>query len=59
MQSICSAFRRNPNGSWTSIQSVTIQGPNGAIQIGPGMTSTRGVAFMGLDLAAWLDANCG
>lgn len=57
-ESPCSAFQRNPNGSWTSIKSVTINGPNGQIQISPGMTFIRGVLFMGLDLAAWLDENC-
>jgi hypothetical protein len=55
----CQAFRKNSNGSWTSVQSVTISNPNGGqIQIGAGVTFTRGVMFMGVDLAAWLDANC-
>ncbi len=59
MNEICQSFRKNADGSWTSIGSVTINGPNGSIQIGPGMTFQRGVLFMGLDLAAWLDENCG
>ncbi len=58
-QNICQSFRKNADGSWTSIQSVTITGQGGGqIQIGAGMTFTRGVQFMGLDLAAWLDQNC-
>lgn len=55
---ICQCFQRNPNGTWTCLQAVTISGPNGQIGIGPGMTFSRGVAFMGVDLAAWLDDNC-
>ena len=58
LMNVCDSFRRNPNGSWTSVAAVTIQGPAGQVQIGPGMTFTRGVIFMGLDLAAWLDENC-
>lgn len=55
----CSAFRNNGDGSWTSIAIVTISSPGGGhIQIGPGMTFSRGVRFMGIDLAALLDANC-
>ena len=58
-QNVCGAFQRNDNGTWTSIDSATISGPGGGIiQIGPGMTFSRGVQFMGVDLAAWLDANC-
>jgi len=56
---VCSAFRRNANGSWTSVKGVTISNNSGGtIQIGPGMTFTRGVSFMGIDLATWLDQNC-
>ena len=58
-QDICSAFRRNPDGSWTSIGSVSIKGPSGQVQVGTGMTFNRGVLFLGLDIAAWLDQNCG
>lgn len=57
-ESICDAFRRNPDGSWTSIKAVTIKGPAGEIQIGPGMTFTKGVQFMGVNLAEWLDEHC-
>jgi hypothetical protein len=51
---ICDCFRRNPNGTWTCIRAVTIQG----VGIGPGVTVSRGVSFGGVDIAAWLDANC-
>jgi len=56
---VCSQFRKNPDGSWTSIDAVFIEGPNGKINVGPGMTFRQGALFLGLDLAAWLDSNCG
>lgn len=54
----CDAFQKNPDGSWTCIKPVTISGPTGQIQIGPGMTFNRGVQFMGVDLAELLDKYC-
>ncbi len=60
MQQIpCDAFKKNPDGSWSSIKPVTISGPTGgSIKIGSGITFRKGVQFMGVDLAALLDANC-
>jgi hypothetical protein len=55
---VCQQFRRNQDGSWTSTGSVTIENPSGKVGIGPGMTFTRGVGFMGIELAALLDAKC-
>lgn len=55
---VCAAFKRNPNGSWSCIEAVTIESGSGKIQIGPGMYFSRGVKFMGVDLAAWLDEKC-
>jgi hypothetical protein len=51
----CSSWRRNPNGSWTSIGPWQFGGVSG----GAGVTVTRGVSMSGVDIAAWLDANCG
>ena len=60
MQSFpCDAFRRNANGTWTSVRAVTISREGGGqIQIGAGVTFSRGVLWMGVNLAALLDANC-
>ncbi|MDN2564636.1 hypothetical protein N1F89_00215 [Aquibium sp. A9E412] len=52
---LLNCFRRDPNGMWRSVQSVQISGPNGSVGIGPGMSFSRGAAFMGLNLAAELD----
>jgi len=55
---ICQAFRKNSDGSWTSIASVSIQRAEGSIQVGPNMNFRQGAELMGLDLATWLDENC-
>ena len=48
-------FCKNPDGSWTCISAGTFNGPTGRIQVAPGSRFYRGTAFMGFDLAAWLD----
>ena len=55
----CSDFRKNPDGSWEPVRRVTITGPSGKINIKSGATLRSGVQFKGLDLAEWLDKNCG
>jgi len=57
-EAICQAFQKHSDGSWSSISSTTIQGPNGSVQINPGLTFRKGVVFMGIELATWLDENC-
>ncbi|QGM96204.1 hypothetical protein [Methylocystis parvus] len=54
----CDAFRNNGNGSFTVLKPITMQGPNGSVQIGSGMTFGPGVLFMGVDLSAGLQAHC-
>ena len=49
------AFFRNEDGSWTCIDPVTIEHPQGRVQVSPGTMITPGVPFMGVDLATWLD----
>ncbi|HEU5176754.1 MAG TPA: hypothetical protein VFU24_04820 [Burkholderiales bacterium] len=49
------AFWRNEDGSWICIDPVTIEHPQGRMQVSPGTTLTPGVLFMGIDLASWLD----
>ena len=59
MQQIpCDAFKKNPDGSWTTVKAVTITGSTGQIQIAPGQTFKKKVLFMGVDLVALLEANC-
>lgn len=58
-ESPCNAFKKNPNGSWTCIRPVTLFKPaGGSISLSPGITFKKGVVFMGLKVAKWLDENC-
>lgn len=52
------SFRRNPDGSWTSIKAVFLFNPaGGEIFLPSGMTfrKGKGVAFIGFDLAGYLE----
>lgn len=55
----CSDFVHNPNGSWSPKHPVVIQGGGGSISMSPGVSFNPGTQFMGLDLAAALNAQCG
>jgi hypothetical protein len=50
-----SAFYRNEDGSWICIDPVTIEHPEGRVQIASGTTLIPGILYMGIDLAVWLD----
>jgi len=56
MENFFDAFRRNADGSWSCIQDVTLNGPGGRIQVPAGKTFERGMVFMGVDLAGFLEA---
>jgi len=49
------AFQKNDDGSYSVTKPVVIKGPNGEINLNPGMTFRRGVMFMGIDIAKTLD----
>jgi hypothetical protein len=51
----CGDFQRNPNGSWSPLHPVTV---NGVTMGGPGVAFTEGVSFGGVDLAATLNKQC-
>lgn len=51
----CADFQHNPDGSWSPLHPVTI---NGVTMGGPGVKFTVGVAFGGVDLAAALNKQC-
>lgn len=54
---LLSHFQRQPNGMWACLKPLQISSPNGgSVSIGPGMSFGHGVQFMGLNLAAELDA---
>jgi hypothetical protein len=49
------AFWRNEDGSWICIDPITIEHPQGRVQVSPGTMLRRGVPFMGVDLVTWLE----
>jgi hypothetical protein len=53
-QITCADFARNPNGSWSPTHPINING----VSMGTGVSFTAGTSFGGLDIAAWLNANC-
>jgi hypothetical protein len=55
---ICRAFRFDADGSWTCIRLVSIPIGSRSMQVLPGTKFVRGVRFMGVDIAAWLDRTC-
>jgi hypothetical protein len=56
---LTNAFWRNEDGSWICIDPVTIDHPQGRIQLAPGTLLEPGKIFMGVDIAAWLDEQHG
>jgi hypothetical protein len=58
MNTIVSAFDRNPDGSWTSNRPVKMSGSEGNVQIVRLMTFFPGEPYLGLDVAAWLERHC-
>jgi len=54
----CNAFKKNPDGSWSPVQLVTISGPNGRLAMNSLYTLRQGVPVMGLDIATMLDQQC-
>ena len=54
----CQAYRKNSDGSWTSVQVSDINRPDGIIRIPPDMTFKKGTTLCGVDVVALLDQNC-
>lgn len=57
-KSPCDAFEKDSDGKWNCTAAVSIEIENRIIVIGEGLTFTKGVLFMGVDIAKWLDENC-
>ena len=51
----CGAFKRNPNGSWTTVRSVIISNKNRMTGLGSGQTIDPGDVLAGLDVVDWLE----
>jgi len=57
-ESVCDAFQKNPDGSWTSTRAVLLSVGVTKIDIPEGMTFIKGELFMFIDVAGWLDEHC-
>jgi len=54
----CGAFRRNPDGSWTSTRVTDIQTPETSVRVNPGILFRKGRILWGLNVADILDEHC-
>ncbi len=53
--SILNNFKKNPDGTWTSIRATPLKFKNRTIAIGEGITFVKGEPFMFIDVAEYLD----
>ena len=51
------AFERDNRGTWHCKEACSIEIENKEIVFTEGMTFTKGIPFMGVDVAKWLDEN--
>jgi hypothetical protein len=51
------AFERDNRGTWHCKEACAIEMENKEIVFTEGMTFTKGIPFMGIDVAKWLDEN--
>ena len=51
------AFERDAQGTWHCKQACAIEMENKEIVFTEGMTFTKGIPFMAIDVAKWLDEN--
>ncbi len=55
-KAIMDSFRKNPDGSWTSIEPVSILDHDGNdVSVSEGINFSRGTLLMGIDWSKWLD----
>ena len=54
----CSKFKRSSDGSWSVLAPVTITGPDGSVEVGPGIAINHDEKYVGVDLEARLIAQC-
>jgi len=54
----CEPFKKNQDGSWSSIQPADIRTARGDIRIPPGMTFMKNRPVWGVDVATYLDEHC-
>lgn len=57
-KSPCDSFEKDVDGNWRCIDPVSIKIENRIIAVPERMIFSRGVRFMLVDVARWLDENC-
>lgn len=57
-EAICSAFKKNPDGSWTCIKSLKVDVLGVEVEIEEGTTFKRREKFQDVDVVEWLDEVC-
>ena len=55
----CDAFRKNQDGSWTTVKPISIKTGQAQAQLSAGQTFNKGAWFAGINLAMLLDEQCG
>ena len=53
--SIHDAVEKDSEGNWHCLKAISIEMENRIIVLSEGMTFTKGVPFIGVDVAKWLD----
>ena len=56
--SISDAVEKDSEGNWHCIKAISVEMENRMIILSAGTTFTKGVPFMGIDVAKWLDEHC-
>ena len=56
--SISDAVEKDSEGNWHCIKAIPVEMENRMIILSAGTTFTKGVPFMGIDVAKWLDEHC-
>ncbi len=58
-KSVCGAFSKSPDGSWTSIKPISILDDDGyEVKLSQGIVFTQGMLLMGRSWVNWLNEHC-
>jgi hypothetical protein len=55
----CEDFKRNPDGSWTTATRTVLVIGTATVGLGPSTIRRRAIRIGGMDVAEFLDQNCG
>ena len=58
-ESPCDKFTKREDGVWVGLKPCLVPGNSGPVRVGPGMEFVEGIQYMGVDIAAWLEKECG